>query len=35
LQSAPCWNRTSLKTNYEFVASPIGQRRLFTWILTL
>ncbi len=26
---APCWNRTSLKANYELAASPIGQRRLF------
>jgi hypothetical protein len=24
---APYWNRTSLKANYEFAASPIGQGR--------
>ncbi len=24
-RSAPYWNRTSLKANYEFAASPIGQ----------
>ena len=27
-KNAPCWDRTSLKANYEFAASPIGQRRL-------